>query len=41
MTDEFGLRARANLGEDGLYAHSRINHPELREVPWLVVKKDN
>jgi len=29
------------LGEDGLYAHSRINHPELREVPWLVVTKDN
>jgi len=25
------------LGEDGLYAHSRVNHPKLMEVPWLVL----
>lgn len=28
------------LGEDGLYAHSRINHPKFREIPWLVVTKN-
>ena len=27
------------LGEDGFYAHSRINHPKLMEIPWLVVSK--
>lgn len=26
------------LGESGLYAHDRINHPLLRKVPWLEVQ---
>jgi len=25
------------LGEDGLYAHSRIDHPKLMDITWLVV----
>jgi len=27
------------LGEDGRFAHPRIDHPKLRIIPWLIIKK--
>ena len=27
------------LGEDGRFGHQRIDHPKLRVIPWLVIKR--